>query len=446
MVFAGMLEAATIRTWTGGSATSGNWTSAANWSGGAPVVGDILSFPDTGARRTSNTNNFPAGTTFSTINIFDPGYRLRGNSVTISNYVSAGTGSGTNYVDFDLNAAGPGVGITFRSFANNDRLVINGDINLNARTLTTEGPGDFTIAGVISGSGGILKKNTGDLTLAGLGANTFTGTTIVGAGILRLNRYNLAGGLTFVGATAIPGNLTIGDFVSTLVGDIVVLDRDNQIANTSMVSVYATGSLELSDESDTVGELRLAGGTVTTGTGLLGVEGPITALLPVNVSKDSVIAGRLNLGARGDEPQVVDVNEGVQLHISAQVSGVSSADLIKENRGELILSASNTFSGDVEITGGTVTILHGSSLGSTTGVTKPILGTLAISGSIGISESLEVPGPAGTLMVNSGSPSWLGSVVLEDDLNIYVPTNSFLSVVGQISGPAGWLKYGDGTL
>jgi len=93
-----------------------------------------------------------------------------------------------------------------------------------------------------------------------------------------------------------------------------------------------------------------------------------------------------------------------------------------------------------------VTISHGYALGNTTGVTRPALGTLAISGSIGIPESLEVPGPASVLQVNSGSPSWLGSVVLNDDLNIYVPTNSFLSIVGQISGPAGWLKYGDGTL
>ncbi len=440
------LRSATVRLWTGASATSGNWTTAANWESGAPVAGDILSFPDTGVRRTSNTNNFPAGTAFSTINFFDTGYRLRGNSVTISNYVSAGLNSGTNIVDLDLAAAGPGVGITLRSFSNNDRLVLNGDIDLHARTLTTEGPGDFSIAGVISGTGGIFKNNSGDLTLSGLGANTFIGTTVVGAGVLRLGRYNIGSGLILLGTTAIPGNLVIGDFVSTLVGDVVVLDRDNQIANTSIVSVQSTGSLELSDESDTIGELRLRGGTVTTGAGSLGVEGGIYASQPLNVSKDSLIAGHLNLGARGDEPQLIDVAEGVQLHIPAQISGVSSAHLLKANRGELLLSASNTFSGDVEINGGRVTVSHGSALGNTTGVTKPVLGVLEISGSIGIPESLVVPGPAGTLMVSSGSPSWLGSVVLDDDLGIYVPTNSFFTIVGQISGPAGWTKYGDGTL
>src|SRR5262245_13086669 len=83
-------EAATVRVWSGLSPTSGNWTVAANWENNQPpVAGDILSFTDTGVRRTSNTNNFPAGTTFSTINFFDTGYRLRGNRVSISNYISA---------------------------------------------------------------------------------------------------------------------------------------------------------------------------------------------------------------------------------------------------------------------------------------------------------------------------------------------------------------------
>ena len=173
LLVAGPASAATVRIWSGASGTSGNWSSAANWDNGAPVPGDVLSFVDTGSRKTSNTNNFPAGRTFSTINVFGTGYRLRGNSVTITNYVTAGNPAGTNIIDLDLIAAGPGVGLTLRSFDSNARLTLNGDINLNARTLTTDGPGDFIITGVISGTGGIFKNNTGDLSLSGLGANTF---------------------------------------------------------------------------------------------------------------------------------------------------------------------------------------------------------------------------------------------------------------------------------
>jgi len=443
---------AATRIWTGASATSGNWSTAANWDGGvAPVAGDILSFPETGARKTSNTNNFPAGRTFSTINVFGGGYRLRGNSVTISNYVSAANPAGVNQIDLDLIAAGPGVGITLRSFDSGAQLTLTGDINLNGRTLITDGPGDFIITGVISGSGGIRKDNTGDLSLSGLGANTFTGTTFVNAGLLRLNRYNLVG-LNQVGTVAIPGDLIIGDFASTVIGRIAVLDLDNQIANTSTVSVYATGSLELSGESDTIGELRLRGGTVTTGTGILAVDGGIYTSLPSVVTKDSLIAGRLALGTRGDGPQIVDVSIAAQLNITAQISGVTGADLIKTNFGRLFLTESNLFNGDVEIKDGSITITDGNALGTTNGVTRLMGGRLHLAppASMGIPEHLEVVGPSvsdNELFLSSGAgASWLGNIRLDNGLLFNVVTNATLSVVGQISGSAGWLKYGPGTL
>ncbi len=440
-------HAATVRTWTGASPTSGNWTTAANWAGGAPLPGDILNFVDAGARKVSNTNNYAAGTTFSVINCFGTGYRLRGNRVTITNSIAVGNPAGAHIIDLDLTLGGNDPVINLTSFASAAALTLNGDINLGAHTLLTEGPGDYTITGVISGTGGILKNNSGELSLSGFGANSYTGLTSVQAGILRLNRY-LLNGLNPVGTVAIPGDLTVGSFASALIGDVVVLDRDNQIANSSMVSINATGSLELSDENDTVGELRLRGGTVTTGSGALAVEGGIYASLPSSVSKDSLIAGKLTLGARGDGPQLIDVASGVQLAIGAQVSGVSTATLIKTNRGELILTASNLFSGDVEIKGGLLTMTDGHALGSTNGATKLILGSLRVNpvSPMGIPEYLEVVGPLATLSLDEGSVSWLGGVTLDDDLSIVIPTNSVLTILGLISGPAGWTKTGDGTL
>lgn len=452
LVIAGLLagahvaQAATVRTWTGASATSGNWTSAANWANGVPVAGDVLNFVDTGARRASNTNNYPAGTVFSTINLFGTGWILRGNSVTISNYVAQGAPSGTSRVDLDLIASGPGEGLTLRTFATSDRLTLNGDVQLGARTLRTEGPGDFVVAGVISGSGGVFKANSGELSLVGLGANTYTGDTVVGGGVLRLGRYNFGGGLVLVGTTAVPGDLFIGGFSSTLVGDVVALERDNQIANTSVVRVNATGSLELGAASDEIGALELRGGTVTSGDGVLSVDGAIVAAPTQGVAKDSVIGGRLSLGLRGDPAQLFDVAENVQLFVTAEVSGVTTADLVKTNRGELWLTRSNTFGGDVVVGGGRVVVSDGWALGSTGGVTRLTLGRLEVSGTFGLQESLDVPGPAGALAVAAGNPSWLGPVQLGDDLSIMVPANSVLTILGAITGPAGWTKLGDGIL
>ena len=437
--------ATTLHYWTGGSATSGNWSAGANWLGGvAPTGGDQRLIFDKDAAHKVNTNNLPAGTTFESVWIVDSGYNIYGNSLrTTLVRMDDTTGTSTFRPDIIANSD-----LTLYVEQAAARLVIGGDVILTADNLLfpATAAGDVTISGVISGTGNLIKSGTGDVSLSGLGANTFVGDTFVYGGILRLNRYNLGPGLTLVGTTALTGDLTIGDFSSTLIGNVVALGNDNQIADTSVVSIQSTGSLELSDENDVIGELRLRGGTVLTGNGLLSVDGPILADPSAVVPKNSLIAGRLNLGGRGDGTQTIDVAQGVVLTISAQISGVSTATLIKADRGELFLSASNTFSGDVEINGGTVTISHGSALGAATGVTKASLGTLAIQGTIGIPEPLEVPGPAGTLMVESGSPSWLGSVVLNDDLNIYVPTNSTLTILGLISGPAGFYKYGPGTL
>ncbi len=437
---------AALRTWTGASLTSGNWSSAANWDAGVPTTGDILNFSAGALRKTANTNNLPAGMMFSTINLFGTGWHLRGNSVTITNYLTAGNPAGTNIIDNDVIAGGPAAAFTLSSFSSAARLTLNGDVILNTHNLHTDGPGDFVIAGVISGPGGIFKANTGDLSLAGLGANTFTGTTVVAGGILRLNRYTIGGGLTFSGTTAIPGTLSIGGFNSTLIGDIAVLERENQISDSSVVAVNSTGSLELSDENDTIGELRLYGGTVSTGTGTLWVDGPIVAGMPLVVNKDSVIAGHLNLGGRGAGPQMVDVAQGVQLNITAAISGATTSPLVKTNRGDLWLTSSNSFSGDVVIEGGYVTITDGHALGNTNGVTRPALGQLNLWGTFGVLETLDVTGPAGNVATLSGNASWIGPIRLDDDLAIVTATNTTLSVIGPISGPAGWTKYGDGTL
>src|SRR6185503_3467001 len=48
--------------------------------------------------------------------------------------------------------------------------------------------------------------------------------------------------------------------------------------------------------------------------------------------------------------------------------------------------------------------------------------------------------------VDSFGGSWNGSVILNDDLIVNVPTNRSVSITGQISGPAGWTKLGPGNL
>jgi len=449
---AGHLSAATVRTWTGGSATSGNWSTAANWSGGvAPVAGDILSFSETGARKTSNTNNFPAGRTFSTINVFGGGYRLRGNSVTITNYITAGNPAGDNQIDLDLTAAGPGVGITLRSFDSSAQLTLTGDINLNARALYTEGPADFILSGVISGNAGIFKNNAGELTLSGGSANTYTGTTIVTAGLLRLSKtLILLPGPTFVPRTAIPGDLVIGSGTGGLPADFVELSYSSQIADTSDVTINGSGELNLNGNSDTIGSLTMTGGHVLTQTGR--DIGTLTLGGGVRMNDGtaaSVIDGRLDLGS--GTARIFDVFPGARLTVNARVAGGTGISMVKSNSGQLYLTDSNIFAGDLEIKGGTVTITDGHALGTTNGVTRLMGGLLYLDAatSFGIPESLETSDPylpLNEVRLLNGNVSWLGNIHLGENSYFRVETNETLSIIGQISGPGGWTKTGPGTL
>jgi len=434
------LHSVTVRSWSGVSPLSGNWMVAANWEGSVlPVAGDTLFFPDTGARRTSNTNNFPPGMSFYAITFGDSGYRLRGNSVTVTNTINAALDSGTNTIDLDI-AVGPS-GLTLRTFGNSDTLIINGDVNLSSRALSTTGPGDIQIGGVISGVGSVFKNSTGELLLSGLGANTFTGTTTVAAGILRLNRYNIGPNFTFFGTTAIPGDLIIGSGNGGLIADIVALGRENQIANDSDVTVYGSGSLELNDHDDTIGSLTLIAGTVLSGDGVLTLNGNVQ----VNPgAENSLISGHLNLGS---SPQrIFNVLAGGQLDITAEISGAASVTLQKTNRGGLLLAASNTFDGPVEIIGGLLTVANGAALGTTNSNTRLRVGTLSIHDVGVFGELLDVQGPSAILTLDDLSGAWNGPVVLNDELTVSTLTNRTLTITGQISGPRGFIKVGAGGL
>ena len=140
-------------TWTGGGANA-NWSTVGNWQGGvAPANGSILVF-GSGASQLTDVDDI-SGLSVAEIELAG-GYSISGVAITL-------TGS-------------TGVGIDNQTGTN----AISDPITLGANLTFTQDAGQLTLGGVVSGSQGLTTGGLGTLVLSG--ANTYSGSTFIGAG------------------------------------------------------------------------------------------------------------------------------------------------------------------------------------------------------------------------------------------------------------------------
>jgi autotransporter-associated beta strand protein len=261
---------------------------------------------------------------------------------------------------------------------------------LNGTATTTIASGNFS--GVIGGGQSILS--TGALTLSG--ANTFSGSLTVQSGTLQVS--NAAGFGTTAGGTIVASGATL-----ELAGN----------------NNYGTEAFTLSgDGVGSVGALRNAGVSSTLG-------GTITLAANARIGGASAttltLAGALDGGGFG-----LTLGGAGAINITGVLGNLSS--LTKDGTGTLALSGTNTFTGDVTVNGGILSIFGGASIGDSAAVTL---------------------GQSGQLSVNSnetiGRLSGRGPVLL---LNASLTTNigSTDSTFGSFSGSGDFIKLGTGTL
>ncbi len=247
--------------------------------------------------------------------------------------------------------------------------VVGGDNNVSTLTLNIAGINDYS--GILGGgltdenNLALVKTGTGTLTLSGTSANTFTGDTTVNAGTLILNK---------TAVTAVSGNLIVGDGTGT---DTVQLGGNNQIANGSTVTVNSSGVLDLNNNSDTVGNTTVVGGSITTGggaltigtlgmtagsiatgTGSLTLGGAVTGNASAN---SATISGNLNLGGTTRTFTIADGGAAEDMAISANIS---NGGLTKAGTGLLALSGANTYTGFTTNAAGVLLLNSAGALGS----------------------------------------------------------------------------------
>lgn len=423
---------AATRTWTGNSPTSGNWTIPANWDGGgnSPSNGDDLVFPSIAGRylTTNNFSNFRARSITFAFN--GDGYQLHGNSITLSNGLTASQLFGSNAVFFDITLGAAQVW----SCQSGGLLGVFGDVTNASHTLTVANGGAMTLAGVISGTGGLIKSGDDTLTFAGVFANTYSGMTLVNEGKLAFDKTT--------GLNALAGNLTLGQLNET---NPVTLElrSSTQIPNSTLLTLHNNSLFNLNGFNETVGAMSLYGGDIETGSGTLTLAGDVAL---TGADSPTTIYGRLSLGA--GTRTFNHTNFGSMI-IRAEVSG--SADWIINGEGTLSLRSTNIFTGDVFLNGPQLYVNYNASLGSPAGATHVNNNGWLIIYPIGSTslhigqEPLFLDGTNSLLLAN-GTNIWDGPVQLTGKPGIFMHPQNSLNFAGPISGSGGLEKDGAGTL
>ncbi|MDG1357798.1 MAG: autotransporter-associated beta strand repeat-containing protein, partial [Akkermansiaceae bacterium] len=244
---------------------------------------------------------------------------------------------------------------------------------------------DQTLSGVISGTGSLVKDNSGTLTLTG--SNTYAGDTTVNAGTLRMvnsaagngirqapneegteviYNYNVASGATLefeqngdeiynINKVNLSGGGTFkktGSQELKSFGGVSVVAMDSGALFHVESGIFTFGANQAGNWSNNLSALQVDSGAT--------FYGAATAIVvdALNGAGSVSIGGGLSLG--------VDDGSGSFSGVIGNADHGSTFSLTKQGIGSQVLSGANTYTGNTTISGGTLEISGAGSLGSGT--------------------------------------------------------------------------------
>jgi len=409
------LPTTTVLTLNGGALT---WTPAFNAqtvAGLAGSSGGSINATDTSAVTTFTVNQ-SSNTVFGGTISQDTGCTLSFVKQSAGTLALTGSNSYTGGTTISGGSLQIGNGGTTGSVAGN--ITNNANLAFNRTD-------SITFSGNISGSGSLTQLGTGTVALTG--TNTYTGGTTVSAGTLQLGNDGTTGSIT--------GNITDN---ATL-----AFDRSDSPSVSSIIS----GSGGLAENGSGVVTLTSSNtytGNTTINAGVL-VAGVTNALptttnlimnsgyLGLNAGVTQTVASLSGAGSGiGMSPNgILIVNQSTNTEFDGflydgndfgQPSDV--AQLIKQGNGKLTLTGANVYGGGTTISGGTLQIGTGGSLGSIYGniidnaqLTYDLDTSVTVSGTISGNGAMTQKG-GGTLVLTATNTYTAGTTISAGTLQI----------------------------
>lgn len=351
-------------TWTQNGTGSQTWGTATNWSGSNVFVdssANELAFSFTGISGNATTiTGIPSTLSMNVLTLAGTGPNSTlGSSITIGDSSSTWTigDDTTSTVNLTSILGGGGSDRDLRY-----TIAANLELRGGVGGITTFTGGSTSGTGAVfsgniteTGSGkGITKSGSSLLIFSG--NNSYTGTTLVSAGTLRLNSATaLSGGLGATGGTSaltISGSgvveLGAGNFQRNLGTGSNQFQMTAGGANISGFSAFG-GPRVITVNNDASQELVWGSGGFNPG----------ILLLNAATANDTLeLTNKIDLAGSARSFQV-NANK-------ALLSGViRNGNLVKTGTGTLVLTGSNTYSGNNTLTGGTLSISAADNVGTT---------------------------------------------------------------------------------
>ncbi|MES2658870.1 MAG: autotransporter-associated beta strand repeat-containing protein [Verrucomicrobiota bacterium] len=297
-------------------------------------------FSETGGAN-SKINPVKSGTgalTLSSANTFLGGLTLNQGTLNLNNNTAAGAAAGVFTINGGTidNTSGAA-----RTLTNNNPLTLNGDFAFGTVAGTTPandlslGGGAVTLGTAVGTSRTITVNGGGWFTIAGVVANGTTANSIIktGTGVLKLDNNN-----------------------NSYSGGTILQSGQLQVTNNG---VLGTGTLTINGGS------LLARGASRTVPNTVSVGGDFSLGL-ATFNNQMNFSGSVDLGGTTRTISLVD-NTNAQDSIFSGI--ISNGGLIKTGAGTLVLSAANTYSGPTTVNQGTLFLNNSNPLATSSSIT-----------------------------------------------------------------------------